>query len=105
MSLDGDNDSKNSAFSTSKDWCINPQIWQGIRILTYEDASKMKDKHIFEVKLILTLVNVKPYQYPHHQKIEMETLIQYLLMCRFISMSRSPYATPVVLVSKKYGAF
>ena len=62
-------------------------------------------EHIIEVKTDSTLVNVKPYHYPHHHKIEIERLIQELLKHGIITKSRIPYAAPVVLVRKKDESF
>lgn len=62
-------------------------------------------EHIIEVKLDLTPVNVKLCRYPHHHKIEIDQLIQYLLKHGIISKSRSPYAALMVLVRKKDGSF
>ena len=62
-------------------------------------------EHIIEVKPGSNLVKVKPYRYPHHQKTEIERLVQDLLNCGVITKSRSPYATLVVLVRKKDGSF
>ena len=38
-------------------------------------------EHTIEVKAGSNPVNVKPYRYPHHQKTELERLIQDLLKC------------------------
>ena len=62
-------------------------------------------EHTIEVKARSDPVNIKLYQYPHHQKTEIERLIQDLLKCGIISKSKSPYAAPVVLVRKKDGSF
>jgi len=62
-------------------------------------------EHTIEVKAGSDPVNIKPYRYPHHQKTEIERLIQDLLKCGIITKSKSPYAAPVVLVRKKDGSF
>ena len=62
-------------------------------------------EHMIEIEPGTKLVNIKPYRYPHHHKIEIERLTQDLLKCGVISKSRSPYAAPVVLVRKKDGSF
>eukprot|EP00253_Pinus_taeda_P002639 PITA_02639 len=64
-----------------------------------------KIKHIIEVKIDSTPVNVKPYCYPHHHKTKIERLIQDLLKHGIITKSRSPYAAPVALVRKKDESF
>jgi hypothetical protein len=66
---------------------------------------KGKIEHIIEVKLESTPINIKPYRYPHHHKIEIERLNQDLLKCGVVTTSRSPYTTPIVLVQKKDGSF
>ena len=38
-------------------------------------------EHTIEVKAGSDPVNIKPYRYPHHQKMELERLIQDLLKC------------------------
>ena len=41
-------------------------------------------KHTIEVKAGSDPVNIKPYRYLHHQKAEIERLIQDLLKCGII---------------------
>ena len=55
-------------------------------------------EHVIEIKYESSPINVNPYRYPHHHKIEIQTLIRNLLKCRVITESLSPYAAPVVLV-------
>lgn len=62
-------------------------------------------EHTIEVKARTGPVNIKPYRYPHHQKTEIERLIQDLLKCGIISKSKSLSVAPVVLVRKKDGSF
>ena len=62
-------------------------------------------EHVIEVKPGSSPVKVRPYRYPHHHKIEIEILVQYLLKCGVIMKIRSPYVAPVVLVRKKDGYF
>ena len=62
-------------------------------------------EHMIEIEPGEKPINIKPYRYPNHHKIEIKRLTQYLLKCGVISMSRRPYATPVVLVIKKDGSF
>ena len=57
-----------------------------------------KIEHLIELEPGAKRVNIRPHKYPHHQKTEIERLTQDLLKCGVISKSRSPYATPVVLV-------
>lgn len=67
--------------------------------------SKREIEHTIEVKATSNTINIKPYQYPHHQKTEIERLVQDLLKCGIMSKSKSLYAALVVLVRKKDGSF
>ena len=66
--------------------------------LPMELPPERKIEHAIEIKLGSSPINVKPCRYPNHHKIEIERLIHDLLKCGVIIESRSPYATPVVLV-------
>ncbi|GAU21767.1 hypothetical protein TSUD_328920 [Trifolium subterraneum] len=50
-------------------------------------------------------VNVRPYRYPHAQKIEIEAQVQKLLSNGWIQPSNSPYSSPVLLLKKKDGSW
>ena len=63
-----------------------------------------KIEHVIEIKSGSSPVNVKPYRYPHHHKMEIERLIHDLLKCGVITEIQSPYAAPVVQVRKKDGS-
>lgn len=48
-------------------------------------------------------VSVRPYQYAHSQKNEMERMIAEMLKAGVIQPSNRPYCSPVILVKKKDG--
>ncbi|KAJ7949788.1 Ty3/gypsy retrotransposon protein [Quillaja saponaria] len=49
--------------------------------------------------------NIRPYRYPYNQKTEIESQVAELLKKGFIKPSSSPFASPVLLVSKKEGTW
>ena len=59
---------------------------------------KRNIEDVIEIKSGSTTVNVKPYRYPHHHKIEIKRLIHDLLKCGVITEIQSPYVAPVVLI-------
>ncbi|GMJ03385.1 hypothetical protein HRI_004007700 [Hibiscus trionum] len=50
-------------------------------------------------------VNLRPYRFPHFQKNEIERQIQEMLRSSIIQTSKSPFASPCLLVKKKDGTW
>ncbi|KAL4319829.1 hypothetical protein GQ457_18G007350 [Hibiscus cannabinus] len=50
-------------------------------------------------------VNLRPYKFPHHQKNEVEKQISEMLAASIIRTSKSPFASPCLLVKKKDGSW
>ena len=61
--------------------------------------------HCIPLKVGSQLVNLRPYRFPHHQKREMEKQIQAMLSSSIIQTSRSPFASPCLLIKKKDGTW
>jgi len=53
--------------------------------LPLELPPKREIEHIIEVESGSYITNIKPYLYPHRQKIEIERIVQYFPKCGIIS--------------------
>lgn len=59
--------------------------------------------HRIPLKADAQPVKVKPYRYPHSQKIEIEKMLSDMLQKGLIKVSNSPFSSPIILVKKKNG--
>ncbi|KAE8685919.1 hypothetical protein F3Y22_tig00111088pilonHSYRG00141 [Hibiscus syriacus] len=50
-------------------------------------------------------VNLRPYRFPHNQKAEVERQIATMLSSSIIQPSKSPFASPCLLIKKKDGSW
>ncbi|XP_039004688.1 uncharacterized protein LOC120131883 [Hibiscus syriacus] len=57
--------------------------------------------HAITLKPGAAPVNLRPYRFPHHQKTEVERQISEMLVASVIQASKSPFASPCLLVKKK----
>lgn len=58
-------------------------------------------EHHIHLKKRTYSVNVRPYWYAHHQKEEMERLMDEMLQSGTIRPNNSPYFSSILLVKKK----
>lgn len=61
--------------------------------------------HHIPLKEGVDLVNVRPYQYPHVMKEEIEQQVAEMLRMGVIRPSHNPYSSLVILVKKKDGSW
>ncbi|XP_039044642.1 uncharacterized protein LOC120184185 [Hibiscus syriacus] len=64
-----------------------------------------KHDHSIILKSGIEAVNVKPYRMPYHQKSEVEKQVAEMLAASIIQTSKSPFASPCLLVKKKDGSW
>ncbi|GMI86644.1 hypothetical protein HRI_002333700 [Hibiscus trionum] len=61
--------------------------------------------HAIILKADAQPVNLRPYRFPHHQKAEVEKQISEMLASSIIQTSKSPFASPCLLVKNKDGSW
>lgn len=66
---------------------------------------KRPQKHAIHLLEGVGLVNVCPYQYPHHLKSEIEKQVGEMLLSRIIRPSHSAFSSSIILVKKKNGSW
>ncbi|KAL4196488.1 hypothetical protein AMTRI_Chr04g183510 [Amborella trichopoda] len=75
----------------------------------FSEHKSLPPPHIHDHKIPLlpgkSPIRVKPYRYPHHQKVEIEKLVTEMLSSGVIRPSNSPYSSPVILVQKRDGSW
>ncbi|XP_077236504.1 uncharacterized protein LOC143878006 [Tasmannia lanceolata] len=78
-------------------------------IEAFEEPNGLPPPHLHDHKIPLLPgsgpVIVKPYQYPHYPKMEIERLVAKMLATGVIRPSNSPYSSPVILVKKQDGSW
>lgn len=62
-------------------------------------------EHVIQLTKDAQPFKARPYRYPHLQKCEIEKLVKEMLEDGIIRTSKSPFASPVVLVKKKDGTW
>lgn len=65
---------------------------------------RLQDHHI-PLKPGTSPISVRPYQYPLHQKNEIEKLVRELIKAGLVRPSNSPYSSPILLVKKYDGSW
>ena len=61
--------------------------------------------HAIHIQEGCSIPNLRPYKYSHHQKNEIERLVQEMLQAGIIRPNISPYSSPIILVKKKDGGW
>ncbi|XP_039027637.1 uncharacterized protein LOC120161466 [Hibiscus syriacus] len=61
--------------------------------------------HAIPLKPGSSPINLRPYRFPHNQKTEVERQIATMLSSSIIQPSKSPFASPCLLIKKKDGTW
>lgn len=68
-------------------------------------TTKKELKHHIHLKKGTDPINMRPYRYAHHQKEEIEKLVDEMLTSSIFRPSNSPYFSPLLLVKKRDGGW
>ncbi|KAE8701941.1 hypothetical protein F3Y22_tig00110503pilonHSYRG00217 [Hibiscus syriacus] len=61
--------------------------------------------HAITLKPEVAPINLRPYRFPHNQKVEVERQIANMLSSSIIQQNKSPFASPCLLIKKKDGTW
>ncbi|MCH87222.1 hypothetical protein A2U01_0008088, partial [Trifolium medium] len=97
--------------ATSPTSLDNPQLTELLRQFEhlFSEPTHLPPPRLTDHKIPLlsnsSPVNVRPYRYPHSQKLEIESQVTKMLQSGWIQPSTSPYSSPVLLLKKKDGSW
>ncbi|XP_038990616.1 uncharacterized protein LOC120113567 [Hibiscus syriacus] len=78
-------------------------------LVVFEEPKGMSPSREHDHSIILKegteAVNIRPYRMPYHQKSEVEKQFKEMLSSSIIQRSKSPFASPCLLVKKKDGSW
>lgn len=73
----------------------------------FKEPTKLPPRRSHDHRIVLKPhaqpVNLRPYRYPYHHKVELEKQIEETLDMGIIKLSQSSHASPALLVGKKDG--
>ena len=72
-------------------------------LLSHFRCRNFLPSHEISHQINIVAVNVRPYQYAHHKRNEIEKMVDDMLQAGIIQASTSPYSRSALLVKKKDG--
>ncbi|KAE8675396.1 C2H2 and C2HC zinc fingers superfamily protein, putative isoform 1 [Hibiscus syriacus] len=86
---------------------LQPILDKYSKVFAEPEGLPPQRSHDHAIPLIPTAtpVNLRPYRFPHNQKTEVEKQIAAMLSSSVIQPSRSPFASPCLLIKKKDGTW